>query len=353
MDALFLADDKLSAWLSELAAARRVLVPVREREAVVFRPYAAGVTPVLDRQANVPPKASVFPASEALMSFRYTKNPENLGQVAVEVHETIDAPPTVVFGGRPCDARGFLVFDRVYDTPKIQDTAYKKRRENTLFVTLACDDPQNTCFCNVIGSSPYDATGSDVLLTPVAGGYLVECASERGKALLESTLLSDGAAKREEAKAVHASSLAALDPVWDPSPAKAKLIEKFDDMGFWEDVSAKCISCGACTYLCPTCYCFNVTDERTGMKGERIRTWDTCMSYLFTLEASGHNPRPTKAHRLKNRVGHKFSYYPEIHGGPIACCGCGRCISLCPVSVDIREIVRLSIERPTSKPENK
>nr|WP_279343215.1 4Fe-4S dicluster domain-containing protein [Fundidesulfovibrio terrae] len=351
MAAKFLPADKLNEWIAELAESRRVLVPVTEQNAVVFRPYAKDTEPVFGRQANVPPKASIFPASERLMAFTYVKNPEDLGQVAVEVQETIEPEPTVVFGARPCDARGFTVFDRVYDGKKVQDPYYKARRESTLFVTMACDDPENACFCHWVGSSPSDPEGSDVLLTPLEGGFLVEDVSKRGKELLSSKLLSDGSKKVKEARAAHAAALAALGEAWSPAEAPAKLIEKFDDMGFWEQVSAKCISCGACTYLCPTCYCFNVTDERKGMRGERIRTWDNCMSFQFTLEASGHNPRPTKAHRLKNRVGHKFSYYPDIHGGAIACCGCGRCIKFCPASVDIREIVRLSVERPVSKPE--
>nr|WP_279355721.1 4Fe-4S dicluster domain-containing protein [Fundidesulfovibrio agrisoli] len=349
MSAKYLAQGDLSAWLGALAQGRRVLVPVRENGAVVFRPYGPGTKPVLTRQADSPPKESVFPSTERLMEFSYSKDAENLGKVALDIKETVNAPATVVFGGRPCDARGFTVFDRVYDTKTIRDPYYAERRASTLFVTLACDTPETTCFCNSVGSSPVDADGSDVLLTPVDGGWLVEAVSERGKALLDAPALKDAtAAAQDQAKAAKEAAEAAMPPAWDAAPAAAKLLEKFDDMGFWDDVSAKCISCGACTYLCPTCYCFTVTDERSGMKGERIRTWDTCMSFQFTLEASGHNPRPTKAHRLKNRVGHKFSYYPDIHKGPIACCGCGRCIKLCPVSVDIREIVRLAMELPTA-----
>jgi ferredoxin len=114
---------------------------------------------------------------------------------------------------------------------------------------------------------------------------------------------------------------------------------KFDDLAFWEAEASKCLSCGACTYLCPTCYCFNLTDEARGALGARIRSWDACMLPLFTMEASGHNPRTGKIQRLRNRIGHKFSYYPGLHNGRIACCGCGRCIKSCPSSVDIRRIV--------------
>ena len=104
--------------------------------------------------------------------------------------------------------------------------------------------------------------------------------------------------------------------------------------------SEKCLACGACTYLCPTCHCFNITDEQGTTRGERVRSWDSCMFTHFTLEASGHNPRSLKSQRLKNRVGHKFIWYPEAHGEP-ACTGCGRCIRHCPVSVDISRIVTL------------
>jgi len=117
----------------------------------------------------------------------------------------------------------------------------------------------------------------------------------------------------------------------------------FED-DFWKEVAETCLGCGVCTYLCPTCYCFNITDDDLGLNSRRIRTWDNCMSHTFTLEGSGHNPRPTKAHRLKNRVGHKFSYYPDLHGGVMACCGCGRCIKQCPAGIDIRQIVKAAQE---------
>jgi hypothetical protein len=88
-----------------------------------------------------------------------------------------------------------------------------------------------------------------------------------------------------------------------------RFLALFDNMDFWMDQSARCLSCGVCTYLCPACSCFNITDENSGLKGKRLRTWDTCMSALYTLEGSGHNPRVSRAHRLRNRVGHKFCYH--------------------------------------------
>ncbi len=110
-------------------------------------------------------------------------------------------------------------------------------------------------------------------------------------------------------------------------------------MSYWQKMAAQCLSCGICTYVCPTCYCFTITDEIENLRGERLRSWDSCMFYHYTLEASGHNPRPSKLNRYRNRVGHKFSYIPEKYDGLIGCCGCGRCIRSCPVSIDIRQVV--------------
>jgi len=339
MPVKFVSSEKLVPWLAELAKERQTYVPAREGDAVVFRPFEADRDIPLDRQPTAPPKEVVFPRSEPLLAFKYDKDPEEPGNVKVRVKETCDPSKRLVVGARPCDARGFLIFDRVYVTDKVKDPNYVARRKNTAFITLACDAPANTCFCNWVGSGPADAEGSDVLMTPVSGGYVLESATEVGESLLQSSVLEDAGGKADEAQEVKDKAQAALGEAVDVSSAPEKIAALFDDMDFWETVSAKCISCGACTYLCPTCYCFNITDEKCGLEGIRLRSWDNCMSPVFTMEASGHNPRPTKAHRLKNRVGHKFSYYPNVHGGPIACCGCGRCIKSCPASVDIREIV--------------
>lgn len=342
-DVKFLKTESVMPFIEELAASQRVLVPVNEGDAVVYRAYRKGLVPNLKRMPTTSPKDATFPRNETLMKFKRVKDAEKPDVVKVELTETLPDQPTVVFGCRPCGARGKSIFDRVYETEKITDPYYTRRREQTVFVTLACSKPETTCFCTSVGGSPSDTTGSDVLITPVEGGYAVQAVTEKGKALLASGLLSDGAAKAGEAGEVHQKAAAAMKAD-DFSGAPGKLLSLFDNMGFWEAMSAKCVSCGTCTYLCPTCYCFNITDEAVENEGKRIRSWDNCMSFLFTLEGSGHNPRTTKAHRLKNRVGHKFSYYPTLHEKLIACCGCGRCIKSCPASVDIRQIVKSAQE---------
>ena len=121
----------------------------------------------------------------------------------------------------------------------------------------------------------------------------------------------------------------------DGKPEKLGEIFEAD---YWETVSNKCLGCGICTFLCPTCYCFDITDEKWGVSGERIRSWDSCMYPEYTIHASGYNPRPARKNRLRNRFYHKFKYYPDLYN-MFGCTGCGRCIRHCPVNIDIIDII--------------
>ena len=334
----FLAADALAGWLAEVAATRQVLAPRKEGKAVVFRPLVAGETPSLAR-ATVSPKAAVLPPCETLIRFKGSKDPEDPGKLNVNLEADPVAVPTVLFGGRSCDARGFVVLDHAFLKGRFQDPYYKARRDNLLVVTQTCTAPCSTCFCHWTGGGPTDATGSDVVFTPVEGGFVLEAVSERGEAFLNESGLADGSDKVEAAKAVKDQAEAMLAPAPDISGAPRRLEARFTDLKFWTEQTAKCLSCGACTYMCPTCQCFNISDEGNTLEGRRLRSWDNCMSPLFTREASGHNPRADKAMRMRNRVSHKYWYAPDYADGQVACTGCGRCIRQCPVSLDIREIV--------------
>jgi len=335
----FITKQNLIRLAEELAATCRVLAPVASGGTVTFRRFQPGM--ILDlhsRMAAVSPKAATFPQTESLLVVQREgteKKPELI--------ETLPQGKSVVIGCRPCGARGKLTFNPVYETDKTKDPYYTQRRDNTVFISLACDRPETTCFCHSVGSGPADTSGSDVLLTLVGEGYVARSVTPQGEEILQLALFEDAGAKGQEADAKNEKARELMGEAHDFASAPAKLLARFDDMDFWQAQSAKCISCGACTYMCPTCYCFNITDDDLGLNSRRIRSWDNCMSHTFTLEGSGHNPRPTKAHRLKNRVGHKFSYYPDLHAF-IACCGCGRCIKQCPVGIDIRQIVTAAQE---------
>jgi sulfhydrogenase subunit beta (sulfur reductase) len=340
-DKKFLSRESIMPFLKRLSKDRTVIVPVREESSVTFRPFSDQY-PCMDEMPTMSAKEAVFPKCETLMIFRLAKDKQDTTKNRFILKETLPEQRLVVFGDRPCGARGREVFDRVYDNGKVKDPYYVRRREGTVFINLACSEPENTCFCQSMGGGPGNPEGSDILLTPVTGGFLAEAFTEKGKGLFFQDLFEEPGDRIDEAAAVKEQALMQMGPPEDFLPARQKLLELFDNKDYWARTSGKCIACGVCTYLCPTCYCFNITDETSGDAGKRIRTWDTCMQAQFTLEASGHNPRTMKPDRLKNRIGHKFSYYPSIHG-IISCCGCGRCIKNCPVSLDIREVVRSAI----------
>lgn len=336
----YITKKNLLRLAEELSSVYRVLAPVAQGGTVTFRRFQPGMTlDMHSRMAAVSAKMATLPQTESLLLVQRVEENKK-----PELTETLPQGKTLVMGARPCDARGKLLLDPVFITEKIRDQHFIHRRENSIFITLACDQPETTCFCHSVGSGPADTAGSDILLTLVGEGYVAQAISDQGQEIVTHSFFEDAQDRGQQAQAKHGHALELMGQAHDYSSAPAKILERFDDMDFWEVQSAKCVSCGACTYMCPTCYCFNITDNDLGLISQRIRTWDNCMSHTFTLEASGHNPRPTKAHRLKNRVGHKFSYYPDLYGGIMACCGCGRCIKQCPTGVDIRQIVNAAQE---------
>ncbi len=345
----FLTPEAMPQFLTWLGQdnTKRVLVPTKEGTAIVFAPYKEGMEVSLDN-SFVSPKSAVLPACETLVNFKQVKDSEDLGKLTLTLEDkSSEVMPTVVFACRPCDARGFTVIQRPYTDGPHADPYFKKKFENLVVITRACTETCSTCFCHWVGSGPVDTTGSDILFTEVDGGFVLQGVTEKGNALLEKCSLPQAeAAKADSLPAIHEKAIASLGEAPDLSQAKASLAALFEDTTFWERQTAHCLSCGACTYICPTCYCFNITDDGDGLckdGGERLRTWDNCMASHFTREASGHNPRTQKAFRMRNRVSHKFSNYPTVWEDNFSCNGCGRCISQCPVHLDIRSIVLASI----------
>jgi ferredoxin len=335
--------DVTAAWARDY----HVLAPVREGSAVVYRTWARDMHPFLGRPPTASAKQALLPQTENLFNYTYRKDKDDLTRTEVFVSEALPPEPTLILGPRPCDARGVRLLDRVFLERGVTDAQYKARRAATYFVTVACDEPENTCFCHWTGGGPRDENGSDVMLHPVKGGFAVRALTEAGEKIVASIPEASAEVQKElEEKLANPPAMPAAP---DLSAAPESFLKVFGDMDFWMDESARCLSCGVCTYLCPACSCFNITDENSGLKGQRLRTWDTCMSALYTLEGSGHNPRPNRSHRLRNRVGHKFCYHPrevEKQGAlEFSCTGCGRCIKSCPVSVDIRRVVLDMIER--------
>jgi sulfhydrogenase subunit beta (sulfur reductase) len=335
----YLPKGKERDFLQALAERYRVYAPCSEDGNLLFRNFSPDCEISFDRPAVSPPKAVIYPQHETLFTFAFKKDPDNLGTVNVELKEPADFPATVIVGARPCDARGFTIIDRVFKDSDVPDPYYRARREATTIVSITCPSPWPGCFCTAVDGGPDEKSDSDAMMTELEKGYFLESVTEKGEKLLDAPMLEDGSPYREEAEKRQAEGRKAVEAQQAAARLPQPDAERFHSPEFWEEAVAKCVSCGACTYLCPTCYCFNITDEERMDSGERVRSWDSCMSCHFTLEASGHNPRTRKTERFKNRVGHKFLYYPEKYGGAIQCSGCGRCIRHCPVSMEISRIV--------------
>ena len=205
----------------------------------------------------------------------------------------------------------------------------------TTIVALGCDDPCETCFCTTVGSCPFDSRGADVLLTEVSDAFIAEMVTDKGRALLAH--LPDASPQQIEATlGIQSSAARQMKRAFEPGGIKQKLYGMFDS-DFWQGIQQSCLGCGVCTFLCPTCFCFDIVDE--AQRRERVRNWDTCMFRLYSLEASGHNPRPSNTARTRQRIMHKYAYWLELIS-EIGCTGCGRCVRYCPVDLDIRHIVR-------------
>lgn len=252
----------------------------------------------------------------------------------VEEGEVNTAP--LFFFSLPCEARAIIeITDKVFLHEPI-DKNYWQRRKSLSLGILACLQPEPTCFCSLVGGGPFWKNEEALFLVPRKGDIYVE-----GEGELLSYSEEGGEKVKQEIQTLQKEVESGL-PSPLPSYFSQELYQHFEDEE-WNDISWHCMNCGACTFLCPTCYCFDLSIEGR-LKGFQLRSWDSCMFPKFTLHASFHNPRPTGKERVRQRVMHKFSYFPEREGN-FACVGCGVCVEKCPVNWDIREAIERMVEK--------
>jgi len=285
------------------------------------------------------PKKIIFPQREIYLEFS-AENEDGL-----KVEEVLpDEKPSVIFGVRPCDAKSLTLTDKVFGGD-FEDIYYWSRRKQMALVGLSCSTPPSpNCFCLTVDGSPFSKDGLDVIMTDLGDKYFIETLTKKGeqlvstaKALFKTPTEKD---KKDLLKIQQEAKKLIKRQVESIKKIPPKLKEMFD-ASLWDEESMSCIRCGICTYLCPTCHCFDINDEvdsHSPLKGKRIRTWDNCQFPDFTMHSSGHNPRPDKASRLRQRIMHKFQYFVERYKN-YQCTGCGRCISQCPVGIDIIEVL--------------
>jgi len=276
-----------------------------------------------------PAKSLFLPQSEVLM--RYDGILHSVENTEKE---------KILFGIRPCDAHAMQLLEHALVDVEKPDLYWKQKRESAIIISNACIAPEETCFCTAVGGSPFNTADSDVLLVEMGDDYCVYVLTEKGISLFKE--LPDAKnAQLQEVKKLTQKVVGSM-PVLLPKQELHNTLMASFETDFWKDVSQSCLGCGVCTFLCPSCFCFDIVDET--VRKERVRNWDSCMFRTYSLEASGHNPRPTKVERTRQRVMHKFAYWVDLIN-EIGCTGCGRCVKYCPVNIDIREIAEKALHR--------
>lgn len=273
-------------------------------------------------------KEVVFPRHEVLYSYQLEGKKISLGEPEPLSTEQI------VVGARPCDAASFPILDHVFNWD-CQDAFYNRRRELTTVITIACSDHDAHCFCTSVGLTPDATRGSDVMLIDLSdGSYEVRSLTDKGKKLL---------AGRTEQSSKAGQVPPGPDPKFDAETIRA-IIEQNLENPIWQEMTLRCMGCGACSFTCPTCHCFDIVDEGNARGGVRARNWDACQFGMFTLHASGHNPRSVQGNRQRQRLYHKLSIYPSKFG-EILCTGCGNCTRNCPVSLGVQTVAQQAARR--------
>ncbi len=327
--------NQLSALFAALAKERTLYLPVDTETGAKFEKWEEGKT--LSSALNTVRSAKdfFFPQTENLMDFKVEGK-------SVEVIDTrSESEDFVVFGVRGCDVKSFEVLDRVFLSEPV-DTYYKNRREHGVIVSLACEKPAETCFCRTFGIDAAEP-GGDVVCHRTEDALLLDAKTEKGSALLKAIESVTEPADEAEADAPRAVIRERLDklPLASLSVEAfggGKTAEFFNDPA-WKTLSQSCLGCGTCTFVCPTCQCYDIRDFNTGHGVKRFRCWDSCMYSQFTKMSAG-QPRLTQLERFRQRFMHKLVYYPENNDGLFSCVGCGRCLARCPIQMNIVKVMK-------------
>lgn len=283
-------------------------------------------------------KPLFFPRSAKVMKYVAT----NAGTDLAETDTDPLAVKRVIIGAKHCDARALQVLDKVYNWDFI-DTDYQKRRQNTVVISTRCDHAATHCFCTTLD---YDVENLDAMDLLIVNGpndtVFIKPRTEKGEQFLKENPFDSGAMlsfpdAEGAMKQQYTTFADSFRLKMDYKDVNSKLSKIFDSPEF-ENVSANCISCNTCAFVCPTCHCFKISDEKIKDTGVRYKSYDSCNNGYFTLMAGGHNPRPAKYRRWRQRAMHKFVYYKERFGDNL-CVGCGKCTVSCPVNISIFEVV--------------
>lgn len=323
---------QLDQFLAALSEDARVFVPADQNGLTQYVPYTlitqGQAQMVWNQNTTVAPKSIFLPQTEAIYAYKAQGKDLAIAQIPP------DEQPQVVFAMRHCDVQAIVCLDKVFLDPRYVDAQYAQKREKTTVFALRCNAPKPTCFCTSMGVDPEkaDASVADVEVYDLGEQFAMEALTDKGQAVLAKA----GHLLREQTVQLPPVPERTLQVPTEGLPEK---LSGLFDAPIWDNWMFKCLGCGTCTYICPTCHCFDLSNKQRGEVGVKLRTWDSCMFDEYTLMAGGHNPRPGKKERVRNRFLHKLEYFNE-RNGMFLCVGCGRCIKKCPMNIDITKFIK-------------
>lgn len=331
-----IAKENLSALFQLIADNQELYLPVKTAGQTNYAAWTPEAEVDLDTLKTVKSaKDAFFPQSENL----YTVKKEGK-KISIEP-QALKEQNFVVFGMKACDVKGVEVLDKVFLVDPL-DTFYAARREHGTIVALACHEPEETCFCKVFGVDAANPA-ADVATWVVGEDLYWKALTEKGEALTEAVkellIEADEAPVEEEKEAIHkiVEKLPYMNLSLEGWNGDA-LEEKFNSP-LWEELYKPCLACGTCTFVCPTCQCYDIKDYTAGETVSRYRCWDSCMYSDFTMMAHGNN-RTSQMQRFRQRFMHKLVYYPANNDGMYSCVGCGRCVEKCPAALNIVKVIK-------------
>jgi NAD(P)H-flavin reductase/heterodisulfide reductase subunit C len=329
-----LKKEDLKELLNTWSKAFEVYAPKKNHGQVMLLPYENNELSLEYINFPFPVKEFLFKQKEKVFDWD-KKN----GEIKVYASGDLEKSKSLIFGIRPCDAYGVEYMDKFF-LEGYKDEMYEKNRKATWIAAVNCLEQGKDCFCNSMGTGPFATMGYDILFTPLKNEYLIEVGSKKGEELIvlgeRLFAKADDNAPNEKSIIENCVKGKFLKVIKADNIAKV-LQDNFNDP-LWEQLSKDCISCTGCTNLCPTCTCFNVVEENTSCdSGCRVRCFDSCQSDSFTRNAGEHNPRNAIS-RVRYRLFDKFKYIEEKFDMK-GCSGCGRCISVCPASINVVNVI--------------
>lgn len=319
-----------------------LFAPVKDENGYFFKEIGKNQVPDIECPDTImSPKSILFPQTEKILETSLDESTKDHHQMKRTV---ADYTPRAVLGIRPYDAKAIELVKLNFINEEYTDPYWKDLYEATTFVGMAVHKPSQYDFSTSVDCGPFSEQGLDILLADMDDHYLAKVLTEKGENFSKACGFKDETDAKEGQVLLDVLRKEAeknIKTVIETNQLSAKNILDLHEAPFWEDIAFSCINCGTCTYICPTCWCFDIQDEVKNKEASRFRNWDTCMSSLFTRHATGHNPRATKLQRVRQRFMHKLKYFLDKYDQGIMCVGCGRCVKSCPVNIDIRTVAKI------------